>query len=113
MCISKEDCIRYAVTGPMLRSVGVPLDMRKDEPYLVYDRVDFDVPIGEVGDNYDRYLVCVEEIHQSLRIAEQCVAKLEKLRPGTRQRRRPSRALAGQGPRLQPDGRADPAVQGA
>ncbi|HEX2486931.1 MAG TPA: NADH-quinone oxidoreductase subunit D, partial [Myxococcota bacterium] len=47
--ISKEDCIRYAVTGPILRSVGVPLDLRKDEPYLVYDQVDFDVPIGEVG----------------------------------------------------------------
>ena len=80
--ISKEDCIRYAVTGPMLRSAGVPLDLRKDEPYLVYDQVDFDVPVGEVGDNYDRYLVCVEEMHQSLRIVEQCLAKLEKLGPG-------------------------------
>lgn len=80
--ISKEDCLRYAVTGPVLRSAGVPLDLRKDEPYLVYDQVDFDVPVGEVGDNYDRYLVCVEEMHQSLRIAEQCVAKLERLGPG-------------------------------
>ena len=80
--ISKEDCIRYAVTGPVLRSAGVPLDVRKDEPYLVYDQVDFDVPIGEVGDNYDRYLVCVEEIHQSLRIAEQCLTALALLGPG-------------------------------
>jgi NADH-quinone oxidoreductase subunit D len=80
--ISKEDCVRYAVTGPVLRSTGVPLDLRKDEPYLVYDQVDFDVPVGEVGDNYDRYLVCLEEMHQSLRIAEQCVAKLEQLGPG-------------------------------
>ncbi len=80
--ISKEDCLRYAVTGPVLRSVGVPLDVRKDEPYLVYDQIDFDVPIGEVGDNYDRYLVCVEEMHQSLHIADQCVARLEKLGPG-------------------------------
>lgn len=80
--ISKEDCIRYAVTGPILRSAGVPLDLRKDEPYLVYDRVDFDVPVGEVGDNYDRYLVCLEEMQQSLRISEQCVAALEKLGPG-------------------------------
>jgi NADH-quinone oxidoreductase subunit D len=80
--ISKEDCFRYAVTGPMLRSAGVPLDLRKDEPYLVYDQVDFDVPIGELGDNYDRYLVCVEEMQQSLRIVEQCVAKLEALGPG-------------------------------
>jgi len=80
--ISKEDCIKYAVTGPILRSVGVPLDVRKDEPYLVYDQIDFDVPVGEVGDNYDRYLVCVEEMHQSLRIVEQCLARLEKLGPG-------------------------------
>jgi NADH-quinone oxidoreductase subunit D len=74
--ISREECLRYAVTGPILRSVGVPLDLRKDEPYLVYDEIDFDVPIGEVGDNYDRYLVCVEEMHQSLRIVEQCLDKL-------------------------------------
>ena len=80
--ISKEDCIRYAVTGPILRSVGVPLDIRKDEPYLVYDQIDFDVPVGEVGDNYDRYLVCVEEMHQSLRIIDQCLARLERLGPG-------------------------------
>jgi NADH-quinone oxidoreductase subunit D len=80
--ISREDCIRYAVTGPVLRSVGVPLDVRKDEPYLTYADVDFDVPVGEVGDNFDRYLVCVEEMHQSLRIVEQCLAKLENLGPG-------------------------------
>jgi len=80
--ISKEDCIKYAVTGPILRSVGVPLDVRKDEPYLVYDQIDFDVPVGEVGDNYDRYLVCVEEMQQSLRIIDQCLAKLEQLGPG-------------------------------
>jgi NADH-quinone oxidoreductase subunit D len=80
--ISKEDCIKYAVTGPILRSVGVPLDVRKDEPYLVYDQIDFDVPVGEVGDNYDRYLVCVEEMQQSLRIIDQCLVRLEKLGPG-------------------------------
>jgi NADH-quinone oxidoreductase subunit D len=80
--ISKQDCIRYAVTGPLLRAAGVPLDLRKDEPYLRYAEVDFDVPIGEVGDNYDRYLVCVEEMQQSLRIVEQCLAALERLGPG-------------------------------
>jgi NADH-quinone oxidoreductase subunit D len=80
--ISREDCLRYAVTGPILRSTGEPLDLRKQQPYLVYDQLDFDVPIGEVGDNYDRYLVCVEEMHQSLRIVEQCLAKLEALGPG-------------------------------
>jgi len=80
--LSQQDCLRYAVTGPVLRAAGVPLDLRKDEPYLVYDQLDFDVPIGEVGDNYDRYLVCVEEMQQSLRITEQCIARLERLGPG-------------------------------
>jgi NADH-quinone oxidoreductase subunit D len=80
--ISREDCLRYAVTGPILRSAGVALDLRKAEPYLTYEEIDFDVPIGEVGDNYDRYLVCVEEMHQSLRIVEQCLERLEKLGPG-------------------------------
>jgi len=80
--LSKEDCLRYAVTGPLLRAAGVPLDLRKDQPYLRYADVDFDVPIGEVGDNYDRYLVCVEEMQQSLRIVEQCLAHLERLGPG-------------------------------
>jgi NADH-quinone oxidoreductase subunit D len=80
--ISKQDCIAYGVTGPLLRAAGVPLDVRKQEPYLTYAEVDFDVPIGEVGDNYDRYLVCVEEMHQSLRIVEQCLERLEKVGPG-------------------------------
>ena len=80
--ISQEDCLRYAVTGLILRSTGVPLDLRKAEPYLVYDEIDFDVPVGEVGDNYGRYLCCVEEMYQSLRIVEQCVDKLEKLGAG-------------------------------
>ncbi len=80
--LSKEDCIRYSVTGPLLRAAGVPYDVRKDDPYLTYDQIDFDVPIGEVGDNYDRFLVCQVEMHQSMRIIEQCLEKLEKLGPG-------------------------------
>jgi NADH-quinone oxidoreductase subunit D len=80
--ISKEDLVSYSVTGPLLRAAGIPHDLRKAEPYLVYDEIDFDIPIGEVGDNYDRYLVCVEEMHQSLRIVEQCLDRLEKLGPG-------------------------------
>jgi len=80
--ISKEECLKHAVTGPILRSAGVPFDVRKANPYLVYDQIDFDVPIGEVGDNYDRYLVCAEEMQQSLRIVEQCLAHLEKIGPG-------------------------------
>jgi len=80
--IAKETLIQYAVTGPLLRAAGVPMDLRKDQPYLKYAEVDFDVPIGEVGDNYDRYLVCVEEMQQSLRIIEQCLVALEKIGPG-------------------------------
>jgi NADH-quinone oxidoreductase subunit D len=76
-----RDVLRYGVTGPILRSTGEPLDLRKQEPYLVYDQIDFDIPVGTVGDNYDRYLVCVEEMHQSLRIVEQCLVVLEQLGP--------------------------------
>jgi NADH-quinone oxidoreductase subunit D len=80
--IDWETCMKYAVTGPILRSTGDPLDLRKAQPYLVYDELDFDIPVGQVGDNYDRYLVCVEEMHQSLRIVEQCLAHLERMGPG-------------------------------
>ncbi|HKC52900.1 MAG TPA: NADH-quinone oxidoreductase subunit D [Myxococcota bacterium] len=73
-----EKLISYGVTGPMLRAAGVPLDLRKAEPYLAYDEIDFDVPIGTTGDNYDRFLVCQEELVQSIRIMRQCVPVLEK-----------------------------------
>jgi NADH-quinone oxidoreductase subunit D len=74
--ISKEDAISLSFTGPALRSTGVPLDVRKATPYLVYDRFDFDIPVGSNGDNYDRYLVRLEEIRQSMRIVEQALAQL-------------------------------------
>jgi len=77
--ISTEDAIDYGMSGPALRASGVDLDIRKTEPYLYYDQVDFDVPVGEHGDVYDRFLLRVEEIRQSIRIVEQC---LERLRPG-------------------------------
>lgn len=80
--LPRDELIRYGVTGPLLRAAGVPMDLRKDQPYLKYAEVDFDVPIGEVGDNYDRYLVCVEEMQQSLRIVEQCLVALERVGPG-------------------------------
>jgi NADH-quinone oxidoreductase subunit D len=73
-----EKLIAYGVTGPLLRAAGVPLDLRKAEPYLVYDQIDFDVPIGSIGDNYDRFLVCQEEVDESIRIIRQCVPVLEK-----------------------------------
>jgi NADH-quinone oxidoreductase subunit D len=74
--ISREDAITYGFTGPMARSVGIDLDLRRDQPYLVYDRLKFDVPLGEVGDNLDRYYVRMKEMEQSLRIAEQALAIL-------------------------------------
>jgi NADH-quinone oxidoreductase subunit D len=70
------DLIAFGVTGPLLRAAGVGYDVRKAEPYLVYDQIDFDVPVGSSGDNYDRYLVRVEEVKQSARIIEQCLANL-------------------------------------
>ncbi|NUM73146.1 NADH-quinone oxidoreductase subunit D [candidate division KSB1 bacterium] len=71
--ISKEMALDYGFTGPMLRASGIDYDVRKAEPYLVYDRLDFDIPYGVKGDNYDRYLVRMEEIEQSIKILEQCL----------------------------------------
>ena len=74
--VSAEDAMDWGFTGPMLRASGVPWDLRKAQPYLVYDKMDFDIPIGKNGDCYDRYLVRVEEMRQSLRIIQQCVAQM-------------------------------------
>jgi NADH-quinone oxidoreductase subunit D len=74
--ISREDAIAWGLTGPVGRSTGLAYDVRKDHPYLVYDRFDFDVPIGSVGDNFDRYACRVEEIKQSMRILEQAMEQL-------------------------------------
>ena len=74
--ISKEDALAYGVTGPFLRSTGSEYDVRKDQPYLVYDRLDFDVPVGEKGDNLDRYYVRMEEMKQSMRLIEQGLQKM-------------------------------------
>ncbi len=71
--ISGEDAIEIGLGGPNLRASGVNWDMRKDEPYLVYDRLNFDVPLGTDGDCFDRYMVRIEEMRQSIRIIEQCV----------------------------------------
>lgn len=74
--ISAEKAQGYSISGPFLRSTGVDFDLRKDQPYSVYDRFDFEVPVGEKGDNFDRYLVRMEEMLQSLRIIEQAVATI-------------------------------------
>ena len=66
-----------SLTGPMLRASGVQWDLRKADPYEIYDRVDFDVPVGYEGDTYDRYYVRIQEMRQSVRIIEQCVEQIE------------------------------------
>jgi len=74
--ISKEDAIAYALSGPNLRGSGVDHDLRRKNPYLDYEKYDFEVPVGTVGDSYDRYLIRMEEMRQSLRILEQVIDKL-------------------------------------
>jgi NADH-quinone oxidoreductase subunit D len=74
--ISKEMAIDYALSGPNLRGSGIDWDLRKNQPYLCYKDLDFDIPIGSEGDCYDRYLVRMEEMRQSMRILEQCVEKI-------------------------------------
>ena len=76
--ISKEEAIDFGLSGPNLRGSNIEYDIRKAQPYLVYDQLDFDIPYGEVGDCYDRYLIRMEEMRQSVRILDQCLAKLPK-----------------------------------
>ncbi len=74
--ISSKDAISYGITGPFLRSTGVAYDVRKASPYLIYDRLEFDVPTGTTGDNLDRYFVRMAEMEQSLRMVEQCLQQI-------------------------------------
>ncbi|HST27724.1 MAG TPA: NADH-quinone oxidoreductase subunit D [Rudaea sp.] len=74
--VSPEQALAWGMTGPMLRGSGVEWDLRKKQPYAMYDKMDFDIPVGVNGDCYDRYLVRVAEMRQSNRIIKQCVAWL-------------------------------------
>ncbi|HWJ39768.1 MAG TPA: NADH-quinone oxidoreductase subunit D [Candidatus Limnocylindrales bacterium] len=74
--LPKEEAISYGLTGPLLRACGVSYDVRKAHPYLVYDRMEFEVPVGDRGDNYDRFNVRFQEMYQSKRIIEQALAAL-------------------------------------
>lgn len=76
--ISPEDALNWGLSGPMLRASSVPWDLRKSQPYEIYDQLDFDVPVGRNGDCYDRYLVRVEEMRQSLRLIRQCLTRIPK-----------------------------------
>ena len=75
--ISQSDALSYGYTGPILRSTGLPVDLRKDTPYLAYAELDFEVPVGIKGDNYDRYYVRMCEIDESIHMIRQCVDLLQ------------------------------------
>lgn len=74
--ISKEMALGYGLTGPILRASGMPFDLRKDHPYLAYDEFDFDVPVGTTGDSYDRYMVRLMEMRESMKILRQAAKNL-------------------------------------
>jgi NADH-quinone oxidoreductase subunit D len=74
--VTKEEALDYGFSGPMLRGSGIAWDLRKSQPYEVYDKMDFDVVVGKNGDSYDRYLIRVEEMRQSIRIIHQCVEQM-------------------------------------
>jgi NADH-quinone oxidoreductase subunit D len=76
--ISAADAIDWGFTGVMLRGSGVAWDLRKSQPYEVYDRMDFDIPVGKHGDCYDRYVCRIEEMRQSVRIIQQCLKQMPK-----------------------------------
>ena len=76
--VSKEDALNLGFSGPPLRASGHAWDLRKDQPYDVYSKMDFDIPIGNTGDCYARYLVRVEEMRQSCKIIEQCINNMPK-----------------------------------
>ncbi len=74
--INQDLCRQYGITGPIARAAGIPLDLRKDHPYLAYDQLDFDVPVGTAGDAYDRYMVRMIEMRQSIRLVRQAIQKM-------------------------------------
>jgi NADH-quinone oxidoreductase subunit D len=74
--VSRDDAVRWGFSGPMIRAAGIPWDLRKSQPYEVYDRMEFDVPVGTRGDCYDRFMVRVEEVRQSARIMRQCLSEM-------------------------------------
>ena len=76
--VSPERALQLGFTGPMLRGSGIAWDLRKTQPYEVYDKLDFDIPVGKTGDSYDRYLVRVAEMRESNKIIKQCVDWLKK-----------------------------------
>lgn len=79
--VSKKQALDWGFSGPCLRASGISWDLRKSQPYEVYDQLDFDIPVGKNGDCYDRYLVRLEEIKQSMSMVKQCLEKMPKSGP--------------------------------
>jgi NADH-quinone oxidoreductase subunit D len=96
--VSLEECFKWGFSGVMVRGSGAAWDLRKSQPYECYSEMEFDIPIGKNGDNYDRYLIRVLEMHQSVRIMKQCVNMLS--------------SSAGQGPISSTDGKVVPPKRG-
>ncbi|HJK86563.1 MAG TPA: NADH-quinone oxidoreductase subunit D [Candidatus Megaira endosymbiont of Nemacystus decipiens] len=76
--VTQKQAMDWGFSGPMLRGSGIEWDLRKSNPYEIYDELDFDIPVGKNGDCYDRYLVRIEEMYQSLRIINQCIENIPK-----------------------------------
>jgi NADH-quinone oxidoreductase subunit D len=74
--VTREQALDWGFSGPMIRGSGVAWDLRKSQPYEIYSELDFDVPVGKNGDSYDRYLIRVEEMRQSVRLIQQCIEKM-------------------------------------
>ncbi len=96
--VSLEDAMAYGFTGVMIRGSGAPWDLRKAQPYECYADLEFDIPIGKNGDNWDRYLIRMEEMRQAVRIMKQCIARLN--------------SPAGRGPVLLPNHKVTPPRRG-
>ena len=93
--VSKADALAWGFSGPMIRGAGIPWDLRKSQPYDVYDRMDFEIPVGTNSDCYDRFMVRVEEVRQSAKIMKQCLAEM------------PSGPVCSQDRKVTPPGRAE------
>ena len=93
--VSKADALAWGFSGPMIRGAGIPWDLRKSQPYDVYDRMNFEIPVGTNSDCYDRFMVRVEEVRQSAKIMKQCLAEM------------PSGPVCSQDRKVTPPGRAE------
>jgi len=93
--VSKQQALDWGFSGPMIRGSGIAWDLRKSQPYEVYGDLDFDIPIGKNGDSYDRYLIRVEEMRQSVKLIKQCIERM------------PKGAVVTDDPKIAPPKRAD------